>query len=110
MERIKLTRISGKGCFKTMKSIGKNTALTIEASDTILLNKKTINQSNNSVKSIILRAENFIAKPIKTPKVVDIPFPPLNLRNGVRLCPNTAATANIILKSTSSMRTPDLIQ
>mgnify|MGYP001039834369 CR=1 FL=1 len=70
--------------------------LKIEAKETIRDNRKIKDQTNITKKKIILRFALTMPKPIKTPKLVATPLPPLNPKNIVQLWPAIQATPEII--------------
>jgi len=61
--------------------MGKVIALTIEATETILLIEKTVTQIPKDDKTTHIKPLIFNVKASITPKVVATPFPPLKLRN-----------------------------
>lgn len=67
--------------------MGREIAVKTEATETILAITKIKIQVKITKPSINFKPAILIAKPNNTPKVVAMPFPPLNLKNIVQLWP-----------------------
>lgn len=78
---------SSGGCFNTIIAMRKAIPQEIEASETVLEVKKTSSQVKITIPNIMLKAGILNDKPIKTPKVVATPFPPLKFKNTVQIWP-----------------------
>jgi len=107
ISRQKITAITtiSLGCRKRNTRITKIILLKIEAKETKPVIKNMIAQERRIKAKIILRLTIFKAKPAKTPKVVAIPFPPLNPKNIVQLWPETEAKpARILTKDVFKFR------
>lgn len=88
---------------KICKKIGKNKADTMEAREIYLKISKIINQIKAKIEMTFAISIFLIASPINTPKLVAMPFPPLNLRNIVQLCPHILAKPNINLNESKEV-------
>jgi hypothetical protein len=77
---------------------GKLRAASMEAKEMILLIKKLKNHTTIVKPRAIFNPGILKARPKSTPKVVATPFPPLNLKNIVQLCPHMQHNPMIILK------------
>ncbi|HQP10876.1 MAG TPA: hypothetical protein PKV41_05780, partial [Candidatus Omnitrophota bacterium] len=72
--------------------IGRQVAAIIDETETILVIKKTVTQATKVHTSTGRIAARLIVNPMRAPKLVAIPLPPLNLRKTVQLCPQTTMT------------------
>ncbi len=85
-----LATVIGYGCCNITQYKGNTTAAMIEDNDTIFVTAKLNAQVATSNARSNLSDGSNEAKPIKTPSVVAMPFPPLNRRKIVQLCPQMA--------------------
>lgn len=82
---------------KIYRNIGKNKAEIIEDRDTYPETRKVKIQIGIKMKTTFKISIFFMARPINTPALVAIPFPPLKFRNAVQLCPHMLARPKINL-------------
>ena len=79
---------------------GNRVAAIIEANDTNPVKRKIPAQIKSDKKRTGRMTEILIVNPIKTPKLVAMPFPPLKSKKIVQLCPattiNPRITSNIV--------------
>lgn len=83
-------------CLNRAIYIGNNIALIMEATETILVIRKTKAQVKIIKPNIRFIPASLTAKPNKTPNVVATPLPPLNPKNMLQLCPHIQAKPKII--------------
>jgi len=87
MERSTLEYIKIRGCFNKNIYRGRAMPLNIDAKETILLMAKTTNHVRITRANTTFMPAALTANPNNTPRVVAMPFPPLNLKNIVQLWP-----------------------
>ncbi len=95
-ERIKLNSISVLDCLNTIINAGSANALIIEATETILTIINTASQTRIDHPNITFKPGILTDKAINTPKIAAMPFPPLNPKNIVQLCPDTQLKPKIM--------------
>lgn len=102
----KLNIIIGADWWNMTTKSGKIIPAIIEEAETILVMTKPANQVKIINPSIMPKLFIRKDKPIRTPKVVATPLPPLKLRNIVHICPIIAMSPSIRRSRSGWMRFP----
>ena len=96
MDKMTQEKIKTPVCLNIVIYIGNNIAVITEATETILVIRKSKIQVKIIKPNITFRPGNVIAKPNKTPNVAATPLPPLNPKNMLQLCPHIQAKPKTI--------------
>lgn len=81
-------KITGNDCLNNSANKGKLAAANIEDNEIILLKINVSDQIIMVSPRITFNPGILAERPIKTPRVVATPLPPLNFKNTVQLCPH----------------------
>lgn len=92
IDKSRPTKITGKDLLKNVAKTGKLIAARIEAKEMILLVIKVTSHTKTVNINMNFKPAIFTERPSNTPKVVATPFPPLNPKNIVQLCPQIQLT------------------